>query len=931
MTAFFLILALLEPALSAAASAPTVWLVLPDDLRDAAGWEALPDTYEVRSLERLSADSLVAHAAGGGSFIWLGPPERVPAELWIGAFRPSDAPLQIDAAPSSPLDLGSIELRPARAWSAFIKPTQEIPYHNVVEEPRADLLPLLEARDRFGTVVGYPAVLFSHYAASLAAGRFAGSRQLYFFIDDPLVAQDIAAWVGLLQRIAPWFESRLQLTHLGTTYASYHIGERVHVQATIANRRPVAAAATVDLLVRSPVDKAFRRISSSRSVPAAGDTLTVAAEFVPNRPGPLIVRAEVRQDVSRAPELSAAGNPVPLEWRDVGVLVHDGLKAAGPVVGVSGLNLALDGEAALFVGTHYYPSTSWWDGAWTDMRPLLVDRDLAAMRRAGYRIIRIWVDPVLDERTLRAMDVVMLLAARHGLAVDLCVFTQWGPTVTYQREDGSLVDVVLRSEKDFNVYGISLRDLDGQRQYLTRIAARWKSLPHVVFNLSNETYVRDPDTGQMDAEAAAWDESRMPLSFERDTALFRRWARAMTEAIRASGAGQPVIVGHTFAMQGGADSYRANRDGAIAPLHSYGEPAETGALLSYVDPACTGRPLMLEEFGTTGWNDAAHYDAVLHYALAAGVSAALSYEWGVSWMAPELPPHPTFLRQEWGADPDPRWFAAIGGFARMWPSRSSGFFPAASGFPFGSAYHGTSFPAEAAAAVGRLHGFGSLLARADRTVGVPVLVPVTDSRDRMARLYAHFKRFWEEHIPYHVIQHDCPVPDGALRLTEADVDPDRWSALPRVHVAPSSVRMIARATRTGVLYSLFGPVDLVELRADGFEASLGAEPYGMVLIGSRGPVLAEASSRLVIDGQVVFTVDRGRLLVSTDGTGSILDAGSLRIRASEPATVVFQRPIREVRVWRADLDEPVAVEGRTGTSLAIDAEMVPYDLEVLFR
>lgn len=54
--------------------------------------------------------------------------------------------------------LAEMAFNPSMLSSAFIKPLKEMPYHNVDEEPRADLLPILEARDRFGQIVGYPGV-----------------------------------------------------------------------------------------------------------------------------------------------------------------------------------------------------------------------------------------------------------------------------------------------------------------------------------------------------------------------------------------------------------------------------------------------------------------------------------------------------------------------------------------------------------------------------------------------------------------------------------------------------------------------------------------------------------------------------------------------------------------------------------------------------
>lgn len=82
---------------------------------------------------------------------------------------------------------------------------------------------------------------------------------------------------------------------------------------------------------------------------------------------------------------------------------------------INGTSLRLDGRDEFWVGTNYYPSISWWDWLWRDFRPLKAAEDLTAMRHTGYRIVRIWLDPVLDEQSLRAADAAVYLAAQQGI------------------------------------------------------------------------------------------------------------------------------------------------------------------------------------------------------------------------------------------------------------------------------------------------------------------------------------------------------------------------------------------------------------------------------------------------------------------------------------------------------------------------------------
>ena len=111
------------------------------------------------------------------------------------------------------------------------------------------------------------------------------------------------------------------------------------------------------------------------------------------------------------------------------------------------------------------------------------------------------------------------------------------------------------------------------------------------------------------------------------------------------------------------------------------------------DPACSRRPMLLEEFGHAGWNPVRHYDAMAHAALAAGAAGAMSYEWGVRWLAPELSYQSLPLRDVLHVAADPRFFAPLPDLVKDWPAKSTGIDPSPSGFTYGSIYTGTPFPA----------------------------------------------------------------------------------------------------------------------------------------------------------------------------------------------------------------------------------------------
>lgn len=905
-----------------------VLLIVPDEtgLKALGGIDPI---YETVSQRALTSAAIEKHAAEGGSFVWIGPPQTLPPVLWIGTFQPAETKLRIEAAEGAPINLKPGSFQPSRLWSGFIKPTKELAYHNVVEEPRADLIPLLEARDRLGTVVGYPGFLFRHYAPSLAANRFHGSRQFYFLLDDPWAALPPAKWRELLQAIAERIESGVQLTRVKADWGSYNVGEKVRIEAEVSNRRDHAVAVSLRFLVKESGDSDFRTIAEHRRTPTAEGVITAHAQFIPRKVGACQIRVELLQDTKLAATLSASGTPEVIDQHDTGIVVHDGVIRTGPVVATSGLNITIDGAPSFWIGTHYYPSTSWWDGTWRDFRPLIVDRDFAAMRQAGYRIVRIWIDPALDEESLRAMDATVLLAEKHGIVLDVCLFTQWGPRIAFEKDDGELKSIELRTESDFNVYGISFRHLDAQNEYVSKLAQRWKNARNIIFNLANETYIRDPDESQMDVKVRQWPEASLPRSPDRDTKLFRRWAQEMTATIRKAGAAQPVIPGFLFSSMGGGDGYLGNRDGDISPWHSYMSPEDTAATLSYVDTACSDRPVLLEEFGKGTWNSAEHYDQVIHYALAAGASAAMSYEWGVSWMSPELPPHATFLNFAWPQKPDPRWFAALEGVPKGWPKASSGFFPAASGFPYGSIYHGTPFPAEAASAVGRFATFGPMLARKPSRAATVVRVPKADRYDLMSKLFPSFKQLWSRHVPYQVAQSDCPAPADALELS-----PDTLKNVGRktIPVSPASLKLLAREVQDGTLYSLFGDASTTtaSIQVNSDEVTMGLQQHAMLVHGASGILFTEAAGTFAVNKNPVFTTQKGRLMVaSRDGAG-ISQSSKLHVRATEPTRITFPRSIRSVHALVGHNQQPISITNPTGNTLDIDTELVRYDLQVQF-
>jgi hypothetical protein len=936
-------------------------LVIDDVLLSALGGRVPPD-FVVIPESKLNSQELVQDVGGGDSMLWIGNGNDIPEEMWIGTFRPDDVPVASVESEQSPAELEGLEFRPARMLSAYLKPVKVLPQHNIDEEPRADFLPILEGRDRFGQSIAYPAVLMHYYEPSTVRHRFAGSELFFFLFEKPAEALDTAGWAELLRRIAARFRAHLQIERVITDFTSYTLGERALIRATVSNLRSQATCTELHFYVEAPGETEFRKINTQRRCPDAESRSEGVADFIPSgQPGLWRIRVEAWQDRAHPEELANRGNPVLVDRRDIGVVALDGDVKTPDIVGLNGPSIRLEGKDGFWVGTNYYPSTSWWDWLWRDFRPLTAGHDFAAMRRAGYRLVRIWVDPVLDEQTLRALDAAIYLAAQAGIVLDVCVFTQWVNRIGFERPNGEHVSFDFRGPGNFNVYGISFLNLALQREYVQVLGRRWRGVGNLIYDLANETYINSPDQLQLDPQVATWEGIPQENGIIRNSLLFRRWAKEMSAAIRQAGGRQLIMAGDLFTLAGGADDYLGNRDSAIEPFHSYDQPEKTGLMLAYMDSACSGRPELLEEFGAAGgWNNEERFDGDAHYSLAAGAAGAVSYEWGISWLSRELSYAANELRDSRSQKPDPRWIPWEGltdDKAFPLPARASGWFPGPSGFNWGSIYHATPFPAAAAVALGRVGLMGEGLGRAVRPEKVYLLVPVAmESRPTdIEKVISAIHRLWLDKVIFETLQEDClsGLPNSvkvlivpaalsaegnnqleSLRAAGIAVfsGPDAdWAdavSIARLPVTPSrGINFLTRRTVEGTLYSLAGaqPHPVVTLKTEGnATVALGLQQFAHVHERKSGVNYVEAAGNVVLNGAPVCNIEQGRAIIASDDDLDLAHSHRLRILAAAPTRITFSRPLHSVSILEAGVAHPLA----TLTPKASDARVLNIDQEL---
>lgn len=921
--------------------------------------------FMVTPINLVDNDLLVDSLASGNSMVWIGRPDKIPADLWIGSFRPTDTKLNITLSENSPFNLRVSEgISQSNLYSAYIKPVMELGFHNINEEIRADFLPMFDARDRFGEIIGYPAVFMNYHSSSLAGGRFAGSKCWFFLFDNPVETMSKNDWLSILDIINDNFQSGIQIKRIETEYSLYHPGERANIRVRLNNTKNESSSVLIRYSLKKPEDDEFHHIVTHRRCPnGLSESEAVANLLISKSEGLYTIRVEVLQDKENANNLSIYGNPTVIERRDIGIVVIDGELKTPEIMETDGPALKLDGRSAFWVGTHYYPSSSWWEWVWRDFRPLNCNIDFAGIRRAGYRIVRIWVDPVFDEQTLSAMDASIYLASLHGIVLDVCVFTQWVRTIGFERTNGEHVSFDFRDNRDFNIYSISLRNMDLQKEYISVIASRWKNAGNIVYNLSNETYVMDPDITQMDP-TMSWDDLQIENSSYRNSLVFRRWSNEITAAIRSAGGEQLVLPGYMFSLSDGGDNHIGNLDADIIPWHCY-LGSLTGITLTYYDSICVNKPLILEEFGINGWNTELNYDDNVHYALASGAAAAMSYEWGVSWLAPEMCfaaiPIREAIHEE---NPDPRWFAPAIEIGNSWPANGVGICCTSSGFAYGSIYHGTPFPAEAAIALGRYGHMGYGLARSSSADESVYLIVPTACNKNMDPIFNAIGTLWRSKAIFGVWQEESldSLPDSTKAviipfMTDSlrskiellrdrgikiiDTSSENWSILEPIRtmdVSPSeNTDLQVMRTINGTLYSLKTeeqPCN-VKIRLDD-KTSVNAmiDRYMVVHLGRHGVDFIEGSGNISINDEQICSITNGRMIIRSDDNKGLSESSSMILMATDKCNITFNKKITDVYVIINGV-EPKQIkcspEVYSNNTLMVDTEMMQYMIKIVLE
>jgi hypothetical protein len=931
-------------------------------------------TYCLETLTDAQWVTIHTALAKGDDLIVLGvPPQEQLRRFWLKATRPVAATPDICPHAEAPCLLPDLQSTPAACWGLSWQPDKEFIYHNIDEELRAELVPLYEAVDRFGQPVAYPAVMIRHTAPSLVTNKFAYGRWLFFAWDDPGAVFTKAQWQELLTALLAYLNGGVQLTKFITTFASYAPKEPVGIFAKLFNATDQIQSALVRAEAIGP-SGAVRTITIKRWHLNPREELAIQLDWTaPATAGLWQIRVRLyREDIAAWGEARETTAQY-IESAQCGIVITDGAWPASAQLRVELDSLTINDQSGFYTGTHYYPSNCWWDWLWRDFRPVAVARDFAAMRAQGLRWVRLWIDPELDETSLRAMDAALYLCSVYGLVPIITVFTQWARYLSYTNERGDWVHFQFMGWRDFNVYSVSLTDMNLQEEYIGVLARRWGKVPNLVWNLANESYLVAPDAGQMDNEFANL--PHLPESEPaRSQALFRAWAARLISALRQDGAEQPVMAGYIFPQAG--DTYLENSDSQIVPWHDYNAPATIAWHLLCTEPASRKQPLVLEEFGVSTLDDATRarwYEETLYQALAGHANLACSYEWGISHLAPALPLIPTPLRDCAHFDPpDPRWFGAVIPAAQEWPDKAAGLAPWAAGFNYGMIYAGTAFPQPALRMMNHFALLADCAGYHPKAHRVYVMLPM-EFADRtpgqgwprkLDRAQQLIEALWQRGIIFGVWQEDqwetlprcaqavifpCEESNrpeaqrllaalqarGVAVYVGADSSWQQSTQLSQVRVsADLPVQVMTRDTQDGTLYILCAENNTpITVHIDNHQIDMELARFGLIMIENDRIRLIEGRGDIRIDGDRLARIEGSRVLMKAKAGEELRTANEILLSAVDATTIDFPRPLTGLNAI-LDITNPAprefSLSSDPGGTLTINPELSTYVIRAHF-
>lgn len=802
-------------------------------------------------------------------------------ELWI------DSVAGIESAQCRCSELlPDFQIKRTKARKLFILPPDRYTQHGIHPEPRAEIVPLIASQGRYGGQQGVSAMLVKNYDTMLTAGGFQGSFLYIFAFERPLEAIAPADW----NRIAAYIKEqdclKCYIKKLLPEYPLYYTGEEISIGVDVQNLSDELLHLRLSYELYTAEDRFIKRLGEEQLCLNGRECQHVTKLFYEKLCGVYRIRAVLslydrrrlgpaRRDIGRE-----------LDTAVCGIYVKDGA-IVFPQIVTDTNGLVIDGREDFIIGTHYYPTNSFTDLSY---RPFRIDKayeELKSMKENGVRLVRIWLDRVMDETAFRAIESCLDMIGMHGMCAILTLYTSW---YEYSHIDMPDCRLGIRTERleDDTLIGFTMEDMEAQKAYVGYIVRRFAGYQNLIWNLTNEFSVCYPEKTPYES-----------------IAVFKEWADTISEAVRTAGGRQPIIRG-VSCWDTGSENYLSTKDGDILAYHLYLEKEPSLKALMLENSSCIRKPFIVEEFGGTWRYDetADNYDYRYHAFLASGAALACNYEWGISWLADRLPPTYPDLKYHSDrqlGDLDDR-FIYKGRFlyAQSWENEAMGICPWAASFEYGINYPCTTSMSPVKRLIARFGEIGKGLAYRPSDSGVVLVIPMEFTAFRKnegygrktALLYETLDWLWENGVVFSVCQEDSiDTLAGKARLilfpNERPINADTAERLKACEQSGATVyygsdrgflnkkdlhkiyfkaapgtKLLIRQTRDGAALIFLSEQKQRVALEDGVE--LGAGAFALAVYEAGRLVASESVGTLIVNALPIVKTDRRYYLKALD-------------------------------------------------------------------
>lgn len=901
----------------------------------------------------------------GESFVFLGT-EHIEylKELWIDSEE--GCLTEHSAFCPTPIHFDDVVFSSSGARFLHIRPKSTYAMHGVDEELRADILPLVVSRGKYGDIQGYPGLFVKNYACSLTGGHFKGGFWFIFAIDSPLNALPAEKWNGILTAAANYCSERLYLARFSPEFALYHPAERVRLEYDVENLSQDLAVFTVDFAITDQSGEIVRFIGSQAGSVTAHDCWHGRYDWYPRQEDRYVsLKAFLRRHDRFDCGLKRITDFSTVDEAEAGVFIKQ-TESKYPKVETDRNNIAIDGETSFFVGTHLYASSDFFELGYRHIRMPELKRTVESIKRAGFRVCRIWCDPILDEESLRGMEAYLELFAQNDIAVIFTLFSSWTFTMETNLPDSHLKFEVA-SMKDDCLLGLYLHNIPEQREFAAILGKRFSHMSHIVWDLSNEFSVVDPTEEHLE-------ESWLNPSFRKQEPpyqsidLFRQWAQQIRGALENSGVASPMIFG-VSCWDTGSENYRCTKEGDLIGDHSYRELEQSGLFANFQNTVCIQKPFYMEEYGGTWADDRCRADETegrLHYFLGAGHCAAVNYEWGVSWLCDQLPGMPPYMKFVENIAPDEsKTFLYEGrySYAKSWPLGGVGLCPWTASFDYGSAFGCVDSISRTVFRMSRIANLGSGLALTPTEKDIYLVLPFETGPFKARSGYNRktdkicntIRTLWSHGIPFQIWQEDelRSIPDSAglvLYPNEEKLTVGAKAGLDRIRSRGIEVcrdepeiwlnHPIVRALSIDcgdnlVLYRDTPPGPLTVIARENAKTvriggiTLGVDRFG-AFIDNGGLLLAEFTGELEQDDRLLAKSTCKCLLRSNDNM-PFLNSSELLLYPYDCGRICLMLPFTRATLMNGEdeiIDSFPLEQSEEGSVIVITRDLLPYKLRI---